>query len=114
MNDMICAMAAALAAPEEKEMPLLELLCRAEEKRLEHLPEKIAEECQEALLCAAAFFAAAALLESRSGGRAESFRVGDVSVQTGDGAGALRRQGERLLAGCGVGSEGFAFQEVRG
>lgn len=115
MNDVICTMAAALAKAEEQEQTLLELLCRSEEKRLEQLTGYAAEECREALLCAAAFFAAAALADSRAGsGETESFRVGDVSVKTGKGGDTLRKAGERLLASCGIGSDGFVFREVRG
>ena len=115
MNEMIYAMAAALTSPAEEERSVLELLCLAEEKRLRRLLGERAEEWQEAFLCAAAFFAAAALLESRDGGKVESFTVGDVSVKTEQGnAQRLREQAERLLAGFGIGGEGFAFLGVRG
>ncbi len=115
MNERIYAMAAALTSPAEKERSLLELLCHAEEKRLKRLMGARVEEWQETFLCAAAFLAAAALLESRAANKVGSFTVGDVSVKTENaGAERLRRQAERLLASCGICGDGFAFLEVRG
>ena len=115
MNETIYAMAAALTTPAEEECAVLELLCQAEEKRLTHLLGDRAEEWQEAFLCAAAFFAAAALLESRGADKVESFTVGDVSVKGGgSGAKGLRQQAERLLAVCGFSGEAFSFRGVWG
>lgn len=114
MTEQIYAVAAALTAAAEEERPLLELLCRGEEKRLEKLLGERAEEWQEAVLCSAAFFAAAALLEGRSAGKAERFTVGDVSVDCPRGGERLREQAERMLCACGLGREAFSFREVRG
>lgn len=117
MREEIYAMAAALTSPTEQEQQLLTLLCQAEEKKLEALLGEQAEEWQETFLCAAAFLSAAALLESRAGEGAESFTVGDVTINRGNGgsgAARLREQASRLLANCGLGGDGFAFLEVRG
>ena len=124
MTEEIYRLAAGLVRPEEEEEALLRLLCREAERRLTRQAGEGREECQEALLCAAAFLGAAALLDSRwgqgGGGGVERFSVGEVSVTTGGSGGGsdsagerLRRQAERMMAPyCGGG--GFAFLGVRG
>ena len=122
MTEEIYRLAAGLVRPEEEEEALLRLLCREAERRLTRQAGEGREECQEALLCAAAFLGAAGLLDSRCGqdigGGVERFRGGEVSVTTGGGGGGgagerLRRQAERMMAPY-CGGEGFAFLGVRG
>ena len=126
MTEEIYRLAAGLVRPEEEEEALLRLLCREAERRLTRQAGEGREECQEALLCAAAFLGAAGQLDSRCGqdigGGVERFSVGEVSVTTGSGgtgggsgsAGErLRRQAERMMAPY-CGGEGFAFLGVRG
>ncbi len=128
MTEEIYRLAAGLVRPEEEEEALLRLLCREAERRLTRQAGEGREECQEALLCAAAFLGAAGLIDSRcgqsAGGSVEKFSVGEVSVTTGSGgtggggsdsAGErLRRQAERMMAPYRSDGEGFAFLGVRG
>ena len=118
MTEEIYTLAAGLARPAETEEALLRMLCREAERQLERQTEGRREECREALLCAAAFLAAAGLMDSRGGGAVERFTVGEVSVTTGSGsgsdaAGRLRRQAERLMAPYRA-AGGFIFRGVRG
>lgn len=121
MTEEIYALAAGIARPAAGEETLLRLLCRETERQLARQAGDRREECREALLCAAAFLAAAGLLDSRgsAGGRVERFSVGEVSVTAGAGSvsgGAgdrLRRQAERMMAPY-CGGEGFVFIGVRG
>ena len=86
------------------ERTLLEPLCAAAERAwLDRLREGVAaEDCGEALLCAAAFTAAADLAGS-SGEGVASFSAGDISVKAREGgerlksAEELRRAAERLM-----------------
>lgn len=117
MTEEIYTLAAGLSAPSEEEAALLRLLCQGAEKSLARQVGAGREECREALLCAAAFLAAGALLDSRAGAAAgvERFTVGDVSVTTGGSAGGdrLRQLAAGLMAPYRTG-EGFAFRGVRG
>ena len=100
---------------------VLEALCTAAEAEMtQRLQEGVTpEDCGDAFSCAAALLAAAGLLPCRSGGEAEQFTVGDVSVKTGSGgqvceaAAAMRRQAASIMAPYWGDSE-FAFQGVRG
>ena len=91
MRERILELAAAAAGAGEAERVLLEPLCAAAEAMwLSRLRENVtAEDCGEALVCAAAFTAAADL--AAGGGGVASFSAGDVSVKVQGG-------GERLKA----------------
>lgn len=114
-------LAQAVSGAAEAEMPLLELLCEAARRRWEARlkPEAGAEDCEAALVCAAAFTAAADLAVSRDGGTVSSFTAGDVSVKSRGAAesaslaAGLRQTAERLMAPYAK-TEGFCFQGVRG
>lgn len=96
-------LAAAAAGAGEAERALLEPLCAAAEAMwLGRLREDVAaEDCGEALICAAAFTAAADL--AGSGGSVASFSAGDVSVKIQGGgerlkaAESLRQSAARLM-----------------
>lgn len=104
MRERILELAAAAAGAGEAERALLEPLCAAAEAMwLGRLREDVtAEDCGEALVCAAAFTAAADLAAGGGGGVA-SFSAGDVSVKVRDGgdrlktAESLRQSAERLM-----------------
>lgn len=114
--------AAALAAElcgAPKADTLLEALCAAAEqawsRRLKSGVD--ADDCGGALVCAAAFTAAADYLGGQAGA-AESFTVGDVTVRSASGsalaqAKALRETAERLMAPY-ADSVCFCFKGVRG
>ncbi len=103
MKERILELAAAAAGADETERVLLEPLCAAAETAWRaRLREGVtAEDCGEALACAAAFTAAADL--TAGGGGVSSFSAGDISVKVQDGgerlktAEGLRRSAERLM-----------------
>lgn len=103
MRERILELAAASAGAGETERVLLEPLCAAAEAMwLGRLREDVtAEDCGEALICAAAFTAAADL--AAGGGGVASFSAGDVSVRVQGGgerlkaAESLRQSAERLM-----------------
>ena len=94
MGERILKLALA-AAGEGADRTLLEPLCAAAERAwLARLREGVtAEDCGEALPCAAAFTAAADLAAGEGG--AASFSAGELSVNLGSGADRARRA-ERL------------------
>ena len=115
--------AAALAAElcgAEADDPLLQTLCAAAERAWsDRLSSGVtAADCGGALVCAAAFTAAADYLGKRAAG-AESFTVGDVTVRNVSGqlaieqAEALRETADRLMAPY-ADSGSFCFRGVRG
>jgi len=103
MKERVLELAAAAAGAGETERVLLEPLCAAAESAWRaRLREGVtAEDCGEALVCAAAFTAAADL--AAGGGGVASFSAGDISVRVQDGgarlkaAESLRRSAERLM-----------------
>ena len=118
MGERILELALALGGGEDR--ALLPPLCAAAERaRLARLREGVtAEDCGEALLCAAALTAAADFSACRGGsGQVESFTVGEVSVRTGGAgsspSGELRETAEELMAPY-TAMEGFCFRGVRG
>ena len=120
MGEKIAALAAEITGCGGEDS-LLQALCAAAEAAWRgRLREgTAAEDCKEALCCAAAFTAAADYLLSRGSGGIASFTAGEVSIQTrtgGDGAalaGALRAAAERIMAPFGE-PEGFGFRGVPG
>lgn len=119
MEEKILALTAEIVGGEPSD--LLTALCQAAEAAWRgRLREGVAaEDCEEALCCAAAFTAAADYLLSRGSGGIASFTAGEVSIQTrtgGDGsalAGALHLAAERIMAPFGE-PEGFGFRGVPG
>lgn len=103
MRERILELAAAASGAGEADRALLEALCAAAEAMwLGRLREDVtAEDCGEALVCAAAFTAAADL--AGGGGSVASFSAGDVSVKIRDGgerlktAESLRQSALRLM-----------------
>ena len=96
MSERILELALAATGGGETDRTLLEPLCAAaEEAWRRRLREDVTEEdCGEALLCAAAFTAAADLAAGEGG--AASFSAGDISVKLDGG---LRRGGARRRNG---------------
>lgn len=116
LNELIWETAVNLGAPEEEELDSLERLCLAAERELRGRlrPGVTVEDCQPALLVAAAWMALGALQESRAAGEAASFSAGDLSISRSGGQGeSLRRQAERLMAPY-LKDGGFVFQGVKG
>ena len=119
MGETILALAKAITG--EEDTALLEPLCAAAERRwLGRLrPGVTAEDCGEALPCAAAMTAAADLAAARGSGAVSGFTAGDVSVQTRgaaesrDQAQALRGTAEGLMAPFAL-PDDFCFRGVRG
>ena len=105
MRGRILELAMAAAGAGEAERALLEPLCAAAETAwVSRLREGVEpEECGEALVCAAAFTAAADLTAGTGGGGVASFSAGDVSVRIRDGdqphraAESLRQAAQRLM-----------------
>lgn len=103
MKKRILELAAAASGAGEAERVLLEPLCAAAEAAWRaRLREGVtAEDCGEALICAAAFTAAADL--AAGGGGVSSFSAGDISVRVQNGgerlktAESLRQAAERLM-----------------
>lgn len=114
IHEEVLALAAQAAGAENGEKPLLNRLCAAAEKDLTArlLPETKESDCADALICAAAFSAAASLLCARE--TAAEFHAGDVSFRADSTAraDALRRRAERLLSPYAA-SGTFAFRGVR-
>ncbi|MCI8910043.1 MAG: hypothetical protein HFG09_05120 [Oscillibacter sp.] len=120
MDEEILELAMAVSGAAEEERALLARLCPAARRRWEaRLRQGVtAEDCGEALLCAAALTAAADFSACRGGsGQVESFTVGEVSVRTGGAgsspSGELRETAEELMAPY-TAMEGFCFRGVRG
>ena len=117
MTERILALARQMCGAEEGDA-LLEALCRtAESAWTARLKAGVAaEDCGEALLCAAAFTAAADYLGGQDGG-VVSFTAGEISVKKQSGgnseAEAMRKTAERLMAPY-AGETQFAFKGVRG
>ena len=103
MRERILELAEAASGAGETERVLLEPLCAAAEAVwLSRLRDDVtAEDCGEALVCAAAFTAAAD--RAGGGGGVASFSAGDVSVRVQGGgerlkmAESLRQSAERLM-----------------
>lgn len=120
MFEQIPLLAAAVTLPTEAERPLLAALCTAAvgEVASRLRPGLTAEDCGDAFLCAAAMTAAAGLMSCRSGGEAEQFSAGDVSLRIGSGDGSraalsMRRHAAELMAPYWA-DDGFAFAGVKG
>ena len=119
MRERILKLALELTGGGEGDRMLLAALCAvAEDAWLARLREGVAaEDCGEALPCAAAFTAAADLAAGEGG--AASFSAGDLSVNLGGGqdrarrAEALRQTAERLMEPF-VRAEGLWAQGVAG
>lgn len=101
MQDDIFSLALTISGAGEQEQEILRLLCSGAEACWSERLRVPVEQCPQSFACAAAFLAAAALLDLRCGG-VESFSAGDVSVclrkssgQAGDG---LRCAAENLMA----------------
>ena len=93
---------------------LLRPLCQAAEREMAgRLREGLSPEaCGPAFPVAAAWLVLAGLEAGTDG--VTSFSAGDLTVHTGgDGAGAMRRQAERLMAPY-LADRGFSFQGVAG
>lgn len=121
MSERILELALAATGGGETDRTLLEPLCAAaEEAWRRRLREDVTEEdCGEALLCAAAFTAAADLAAGRGGGAVAAFTAGDISVR-GRGAAEsaslsrdLRQTAEGLMAPYAAEAD-FCFRGVRG
>lgn len=119
MRERILELALAAAGGGEAEETLLEPLCAAAEAGWRNrLRRGVTEaDCGEALLCAAAFTAAADLAAGEGG--VASFSAGDVSVSLGSGgdrakrAESLRQAAERLMEPF-VRAEGLWARGVKG
>lgn len=119
MSERILKLALELTGGGEGDRMLLAALCAAAERAwLARLREGVtAEDCGEALPCAAAFTAAADLAAGEGG--VASFSAGDVSVNLGSGtdrarrAEGLRQAAERLMEPF-VRAEGLWAQGVEG
>ena len=119
MSERILKLALELAGGGEADRALLEPLCAAaEESWLRRLREGVtAEDCGEALPCAAAFTAAADLAAGGDG--VASFSAGDISVRLEDSgqragrAESLRQTAERLMEPF-VRAEGLWARGVEG
>lgn len=98
MHEEIVKLAQTVSGAGEGEAELLDLLCGAAEQAWTRQlrPEVTAKDCGGALMCAAAFTAAADLAAARSGGGSvTSFTAGEVSIQT-RAAAESAAQGEEL------------------
>lgn len=112
------ALAAQIVGAEEED-GLLAVLCdAAEEAWKQRLGSGVSpESCGQALVCAAAFTAAADYLAKQ--GRMAYLKVGDVTVKEAEGASAavlraaLLETADRLMAPYGAFGS-FCFQGVRG
>lgn len=120
MRTQILELALAAAGEGADETLLAPLCAAAEQAWLARLREGVAaEDCGEALPCAAAFTAAADLAAGRSGGSVSAFTAGDISVKGRGAAEAaalaqgLRRTAEELMAPYAE-AEDFCFKGVRG
>lgn len=113
-QDESLTLAEQLTGASEDERPLLSRLCAAAKKDLTArlLPGAAEADYADALICAAAFSAAAGLLDARE--TAAEFKAGEVSFRTDAPARAeaLRQRAARLLAPYAA-SGAFAFRGVR-
>ena len=113
MRETILELARAICAPTEAEEPLLEALASAAEAELAgRLGTEVSPaDCGDAFPCAAALLTAAGLLACRTGGEAEQFTVGDVSLRTGSGgqyhAGNPAQTGQCLIRSDRFGRDAF-------
>lgn len=126
MTEDIFALASLLTHPGEDQQELLRLLCTAaeEETRRKLTVPEDTPGCPEALLCAAAWLAAADFLGCQGAvqaGELQSFTVGEVSItqkesmeSSGGSAQQLRSQAARILAPYCGGDGAFAFLGVPG
>ena len=114
IHEEVLALAGWIAGTEEGELPLLGRLCAAAEKDLKArlLPGAKEADYADALICAAAFSAAAGVLDARI--NAAELKAGEVSLRTDERAraDALRNRAERLLAPYAASGD-FAFRGVR-
>ena len=111
-------LARVLGKPTAEEEAVLAVLCGAAQHELSAaLREGVStEECGDAYPLSAALIALAGLETSRCAGQAESFRAGDLTIQSGDPgkkAGLLREQATRLMAPWAK-DRNFIFFGVRG
>ena len=113
----VVAVAALAAKAAEEEQPLLEMLCRSAVRYWEgRLRQDAAPEAYgDAFCCAAAYTAAADLVESRAEGSVAAFTAGDLAKNHGavPWAEGLRQAAERLMAPYAR-MEDMAFRGVRG
>ena len=113
MTEKVLKLLTAMGADTSQE-ELLTPLCQAVQDSLARRlrPGVTAEDCESAFVTAAAWLVRAGLEAGTDG--VTSFSAGDLTVHTGgDGAGAMRRQAERLMAPYVV-DGGFFVQGVRG
>jgi len=118
MEQRIMELARVLGKPAAEDEAVLAVLCGAAQLELTAaLREGVkAEDCGDAFALSAALMALAGLETSRCAGQAESFRAGDVTIQSGDPgkkAGLLREQATRLMAPWAK-DRNFIFCGVRG
>lgn len=121
MDETIVALAARLAGLEETDTALLEPLCQAALQRWQsRLREGVtAQECGQALPCAAAFSAAAQAVWGGDAGGVAAFAAGELSV-TGRSASDRAALAAALSAAAGelmapyASTGDFAFLGVRG
>lgn len=111
-------LARVLGKPAEEDEAVLAALCSAAQQELSSaLRDGVsAEDCGDAYPLAAALIALAGLETSRCAGQAESFRAGDLTIQSGDPgkkAGLLREQATRLMAPWAK-DRNFIFYGVKG
>lgn len=109
MEERVFALARTLTGAGEADAPLLEALCAAALAAWSgRLRQDVAPGCEEALVRAAGFSAAADYLAGAGGGTAASFTAGDISVkglsaeEKRSAAAALRRTAEQLMASYAV------------
>lgn len=97
LKERVISAARIVCGAGEEEMPVLEALCGASaDRRLSRLRSGVAPaDCEEALICAAAFTAAADLAAGQGG--VTAFSAGALSVKAGTNTGELRRAAERLM-----------------
>lgn len=117
MDEEILEMAKSLCKCTDEEETRLKTLCpvcaaQVKSRLRRGVP---VEECEDAFVCAAAWLAAAALIETRDGEDVSALRAGDVtiSMKGGGRAEALRRAAWRLMEPYTEGG-GFYFCGVRG
>lgn len=115
------AAAKVLTGAGSDEEAFLQTLCAAwvQEWKNRLREDVTADDCQEALVCAAALCAAAGLTAGRSGDPVSGFTAGAVSVscrggtEAADAAGVLTGQAERLMAPWTTAAD-FSFRGVPG